>query len=270
MVRNVLRLPNSLATTEEGNPSGPIRTGHNQHTHTGKTRQLELNSRVPLFICHPKCMAYTIITNHKQIGACAGNHCYGSYTATLGGVPNTNMVRNVPRLPNSLATTKEGNPSGPIRTGHNQHTHTGKTRQLELNSRVPLFICHPKCMAYTIITNHKQIGARAGNHCYGSYTATLGGVPNTNMVRNVPRLPNSLATTEEPVYKRQIWTHPYWPQPAHSHQKNSPTRAQLKGSSVHLPSQAQLDRCHSELNLRDATCLTSIPSLTQGICSEFN
>jgi len=27
--------------------------------------------------------------------------------------------------------TKEGNPSGPIRTGHNQHTHTGNTRQLE-------------------------------------------------------------------------------------------------------------------------------------------
>ncbi|QCD95777.1 hypothetical protein DEO72_LG6g473 [Vigna unguiculata] len=34
-------------TTEEGNLSGPIRTGHNQHTHTGNTRQPELNSRVP-------------------------------------------------------------------------------------------------------------------------------------------------------------------------------------------------------------------------------
>jgi len=30
--------------TEEGNPSGPIRIGHNQHTHT---RQPELNLRVP-------------------------------------------------------------------------------------------------------------------------------------------------------------------------------------------------------------------------------
>jgi len=28
-------------TTEEGNLSGPIRTGHNQHTHTGNTRQPE-------------------------------------------------------------------------------------------------------------------------------------------------------------------------------------------------------------------------------------
>jgi len=34
-------------TTEEGNLSGPIRTGHNQHTLTGNTRQPELNSRVP-------------------------------------------------------------------------------------------------------------------------------------------------------------------------------------------------------------------------------
>jgi len=29
------------STTEEGNPFGPIRTGHNQHTHTDNTRQLE-------------------------------------------------------------------------------------------------------------------------------------------------------------------------------------------------------------------------------------
>ncbi|QCD89557.1 hypothetical protein DEO72_LG4g503 [Vigna unguiculata] len=33
--------------TEEGNLSGPIRTGHNQHTLTGNTRQPELSSRVP-------------------------------------------------------------------------------------------------------------------------------------------------------------------------------------------------------------------------------
>ncbi|QCE11333.1 hypothetical protein DEO72_LG10g2566 [Vigna unguiculata] len=35
------------------------------------------------------------------------------------------------------STTKEGNLTGPIRTGHNQHTHTGNTRQPKLNSRVP-------------------------------------------------------------------------------------------------------------------------------------
>ncbi|QCD96305.1 hypothetical protein DEO72_LG6g1007 [Vigna unguiculata] len=40
--------------TEEGNLSGPIRTGHNQHTHTGNTHQPELNPRVPVFIRHPE------------------------------------------------------------------------------------------------------------------------------------------------------------------------------------------------------------------------
>jgi len=32
-------------TIEESNLSGPIRTGHNQHTHIGNTRHPELNSR---------------------------------------------------------------------------------------------------------------------------------------------------------------------------------------------------------------------------------
>jgi len=37
----------------------------------------------------------------------------------------------VPRLPNSLVITKEGNLTGPIRTRHYVHTHTGKTRHPE-------------------------------------------------------------------------------------------------------------------------------------------
>jgi len=86
--------------------------------------------------------------------------------------------------------------------------------------------------------------------------------PNTNIVRNVPKLPNSSAN----YWGRQsIWTHLYWPQPAHSHRKHSPTRAQLKGSlcSSAIPSStwgmsfwAQLQECHvlnpyPELNSRD-------------------
>ncbi|QCE15220.1 hypothetical protein DEO72_LG11g2229 [Vigna unguiculata] len=72
---------------------------------------------------------------------------------------------------------EEGNPSGSIRTGHNQHTHTGNTRQPKLNSRVP---------------------------------------------------------------------------------------------RVHPPSRAQLEGCHSDLNWRNVTCLTPIPSSTQGIRFELN
>jgi len=73
--------------------------------------------------------------------------------------------------------TEEGNLSEPIRTGHNQHTHTDNTRQPELNSGVP---------------------------------------------------------------------------------------------RVHLPSQAQLEGCHSKLNSRNAMCLTLITRSTQGIRSELN
>jgi len=100
--------------------------------------------------------------------------------------------------------------------------------------------------------------------------------PNTNIVRNALTLPNSLV-----IYwgGQSLWTHPYWSQPTHSHQQHSPTRAQLKGflCSSAIPSStrvmlfwAPLEGCYFELNLRNATCLTPIPSPTQGIRSELN
>ncbi|QCD79354.1 hypothetical protein DEO72_LG1g2993 [Vigna unguiculata] len=58
--------------------------------------------------------------------------------------PSTNIVRNVPGPPKSLATIEEGNPSGPIRTGHNQHTHTGTLANLRHNSRFLVFIRYPE------------------------------------------------------------------------------------------------------------------------------
>ncbi|QCD87282.1 hypothetical protein DEO72_LG3g1816 [Vigna unguiculata] len=106
-----------------------------------------------------------------------GKPCYRSYNVTQGEVPKYKHSRNVLRLSNSLATIKEDNLFGPIRIGHNQHTHTSNTRQPDLNSRVP---------------------------------------------------------------------------------------------RVHPSSRAQLEGCHSELNSRNATCLTPIPSSTQGIRSELN
>ena len=92
--------------------------------------------------------------------------------------------------------------------------------------------------------------------------------PNTNIVRNVPRLPNSSANYWG---QQSIWTHLYWPQPAHSHRQNSPTRAQLKGSSCSsaIPSstrgvsfRAQLKECHvlnpyPKLNSRDTFWATT-------------
>jgi len=43
-----------------------------------------------------------------------------------------------------------------------------------------------------------------------------------NIVRNVSGLPNSSVNHWG---GQSIWTHPYWPQPAHSHRQHSPTRA---------------------------------------------
>jgi len=63
--------------------------------------------------------------------------------------------------------------------------------------------------------------------------------PNTNIVRNVQDYQTRQLTTEE----GNLWTHPYWPQPAHSHRQHLPTQAQLKGSS----------------------CSSAIPSSTRGM-----
>ena len=75
---------------------------------------------------------------------------YGPHSVMLGGVPNTNIVRNVPRLPNSSTNSRGGQSSGPIRTSHNSHTHTGNTRQ----SKPQLKRCHsePQLKNVTCLT----------------------------------------------------------------------------------------------------------------------
>jgi len=68
---------------------------------------------------------------HLQVITCrthAGTY-YGPHSVTPGEVPNTNIVHNVPRLPNLSANYRGGQSSGPIRMSHNSHTHTGNTRQ---------------------------------------------------------------------------------------------------------------------------------------------
>ncbi|QCD78478.1 hypothetical protein DEO72_LG1g2111 [Vigna unguiculata] len=106
--------------------------------------------------------------------------------------------------------TEEGNPFGPIRTGHNQNTHTGNTRQPELNSRLITEEGNPFAL---IRTGHNQ----------NTHTG------NTRQPERNSRVPR-----------------------------------------VHPPSRAQLEGCHSELNSRNATCLTLILSSTQGIRSKLN
>ena len=70
---------------------------------------------------------------HLQATTCriGAGTCYGPHSITPGGVPNTNIVRNVPRLPNSSANYRGGQSSRPIHTSHNSHTHTDITHQSE-------------------------------------------------------------------------------------------------------------------------------------------
>ncbi|QCD98778.1 hypothetical protein DEO72_LG7g55 [Vigna unguiculata] len=46
---------------EEDNPFGPIRTGHNQHTHTGNTRQPSSTQGFLVFIRHPELNSRDVI-----------------------------------------------------------------------------------------------------------------------------------------------------------------------------------------------------------------
>jgi len=92
---------------------------------------------------------------------------------------------------------------------------------------------------------------------YGPYSVTLGGVPNTNIVRNVLGLPNSSANYWE---GQSIWTYPYEPQLAHSHRQHSPTQAITQEFLVfirHL--EPQLKRCHSEPQLKECHVLNAYP-----------
>ncbi|QCD83534.1 hypothetical protein DEO72_LG2g3880 [Vigna unguiculata] len=78
--------------------------------------------------------------------------------------------------------------------------------------------------------------------CYGPHSVTPGGVPNTNIVLNVPRLPNSLAS-----YRggQSFWIHPYEPKLAYSYRQYSPIRATTQGFLVFLRHpKPQLKECH--------------------------
>jgi len=81
--------------------------------------------------------------------------------------------------------------------------------------------------------------------------------PNANIVCNVPRLPKSSANYWG---EQSIWTHPYWPQPAHSHLQHSSTRATTQGFLVFIRHpEPQLKRCYSEPQLKEYHVLNPYP-----------
>ena len=99
--------------------------------------------------------------------------------------------------------------------------------------------------------------ARAGKHATDHTPQRQVEFPYTKKVRIVPRLPNSLANNWG---GQSIWTHPYWPQPAHSHRQHSPTRATTHGFLVFIRHpEPQLKRCYSEPQLEEYHVLNPYP-----------
>ncbi|QCD93769.1 hypothetical protein DEO72_LG5g1845 [Vigna unguiculata] len=203
--------------------------------------------------------------------------------------PNTNIVRNVPRLPTRQLTTVEGNLSRPIRIGHNQHTHTSNTRQPKLNSRV--LRVHPPFRAQ-LEGCHSELNSRnvtcltptregipkspGGGHVPLSVATSRspgrGHVPPSALIftttatiawqdflcRQAPRalvftkLHRQLTTVEGNLSRPIRIGH-------NQHTHTSNTRQPKLNSRVlrvHPPFRAQLEGCHSELNSRNVTCLT--------------
>jgi len=73
----------------------------------------------------------------------------------------------------------------------------------------------------------------------------------------VPRLPNSSANYWG---GQSIWTHPYWPQPTHSHRQHSPTRATIQEFLVFIRyPEPQLKGRHFEPQLRECHVLNPYP-----------
>jgi len=111
-----------------------------------------------------------------------------------------------------------------------------------------MFCCH---------TYKPQLVEHVWETFYEPHSVTLGGVPNTNIVRNVPRLPNSSAR-----YRggQSIRTHPYKLQLTHSHRQHSPTQATTQGFLLFIcHPEPQLKRCHFEPQRKECHVFNPYP-----------
>ncbi|QCD90168.1 hypothetical protein DEO72_LG4g1123 [Vigna unguiculata] len=83
------------STTEEDNLAGPIRTGHNQHTHTGNTRQPE--PQIKSSSCSsaiPSLNSKDVILSHSSRNATCltpipSHNSRDTFRATTQGTPTS-------------------------------------------------------------------------------------------------------------------------------------------------------------------------------------
>ncbi|QCD82453.1 hypothetical protein DEO72_LG2g2791 [Vigna unguiculata] len=111
-------------TTDEGNLSGPIRTGHNQHTHTGHTRQPE--PQLKGFSCSsaiPSHNSRDAIPSHNSrnttcLTPIPSHNSRDTFRATTQGTPATSPLKHyqkpcrTPYEVHQLGLTAAKSPSG--------------------------------------------------------------------------------------------------------------------------------------------------------------
>ncbi|QCE10401.1 hypothetical protein DEO72_LG10g1631 [Vigna unguiculata] len=116
--------PQRQPTTEEDNLSGPIRTGHNQHTHTGHTRQPE--PQLKGFSCSsaiPSHNSREAIPSHNSrnttcLTAIPSHNSRDTFRATTQGTPATSPLKHyqkpcrTPYEVHQLGLTAAKSPSG--------------------------------------------------------------------------------------------------------------------------------------------------------------
>ncbi|QCE14576.1 hypothetical protein DEO72_LG11g1579 [Vigna unguiculata] len=202
-----------------------------------------------------RCDHMTIFNVTSPNTSTCGKTCYGSYTATPGRVliyehspyhPKTTKLvsqqlrRAIYLDPSVLATTSTLTPATLANPSH--------------NSRVPRV--HPQIdlLPYLLATTDR---APAGKHATEHTPQRQVEFSYTNILRIVPRLPNSSANNRG---GQSIWTQPYLPQPARSHRQHSPTRATTQGFLVFIRHpEPQLKRCYYEPQLKEYHVLNPYP-----------
>ena len=105
-----------------------------------------------------------------------------------------NIVRNVPRLPNSLVSYQGRQPIWIHRTHHNMHTHTGNTRQpepqLKSSSCSSVILSHNSRDAIPIHNsmNAKCLTPISSHNSRDTFRATTQGTPASLPLRSHPSL----------------------------------------------------------------------------------
>ena len=134
-----------------------------------------------------RCLGATL-TSHNWQNMC-GKQCYGPHSVMSSGVPNTNIIRNIARLPNPLVSYQGRQSIWTRRTSHNSHTHTDNNRQPEPQLKSSLSSSAiPSHNLRDVIPNHNSRNATCltpipNHNLRDTFRATTQGTPTSRPIR---------------------------------------------------------------------------------------